>query len=116
MTVATSTASGGGAGACFLAQERQTSPARRNIESFFVKKLAFRGCRIRDAGISASDVLRRKLSLDRSPAARRLCAHPDRAPAAGTPFLPRLAWHAPRKLEPHSTNYDIPMTAGSKKL
>jgi hypothetical protein len=65
MTVATSTGRGGPGGAAgFFAQERQTSPARRNLESFIVEKLVVRGSRARDAGIEASEVLPRKLSLD----------------------------------------------------
>src|ERR1700681_3949659 len=91
MTVATPTASGGDAGAGFLAQQRETRPARKNTETLAVERPTFRGCRIRDAGISASDVVRRKLSPDRSPAARRLCAHPLHGlglRVGGAPFFP----------------------------
>src|SRR5260221_11814622 len=67
MTVATSTAGGGDAGgAGFLPQERQTSPARRTLESFIDKESTGRGCRTRDANIWASDVLPPNLSFDNS--------------------------------------------------
>src|ERR1700719_3538828 len=91
MTVATSTASGGGVGACFLAQERETSPARRTTDSFVVKRLTFRSCRSRDASVSVHEVFRPKLSLDRSPAARPLWAHPLPGVGFGTGRRPPCA-------------------------
>src|SRR5437867_4448157 len=57
MTVATSTAGGeAGGGDCFLAQERQKSPARRNRERLIAGKSTLRDFRNRDARISTSEV------------------------------------------------------------
>src|SRR5437016_11637072 len=84
MTVATSTAGDeGGGGACFLAQERQTSPARKNPESLIVKKWTFRRAGTRGAGMSASDVLDRKLSPGRVSGSGRLYS-PNRRRAKAT--------------------------------
>src|SRR5215813_7049857 len=55
MTVVTSTARGGGAGGCFLAQERQTSPERRSIAIWIVESPTRRQeFRASDTGIEAS--------------------------------------------------------------
>src|ERR1700687_1080151 len=62
MAVTTSTASGGGAGAGFLAQERQTSPARKSLESLIVEKTTLCGTGATGSGISTSSVIAKTIT------------------------------------------------------